>query len=199
MGHILMIFWCFCALNPGIPTFLTTENTSSSILLVFIALLSHLPPVTQNKIALAITTCQIKALVSWWPISYFLESGKQFFPNQVGENDDYLDNSLYCQILFFQTTMLSSCWATNTNLIQRKSGFRSERGEHSADIDQQKETNATSALQNGVSKDRRPSLKIHLQFQQQQQAGEDPQSQQVHNRRGQVSRYVSSQAKPKGY
>lgn len=43
-----------------------------------------------------------------------------------------------------------------------------------------------SALQNCVSKEHRPSLKIHLQFQQQQQADEDPQSQQVHNRRGQV-------------
>lgn len=104
------------------------------------ALLPYLPPVMQNKIALAITTYQIKALVSWWPVSYFLESGKQFFPNQVEENDDYLDNSLYCQILFFQTTMLSSCGATNTNLIQRKSGFRSERGEHLPAADQQKET-----------------------------------------------------------
>lgn len=86
VGHAVTIFWCFCALNLEM-TFLTIENTSSSILLVFAALSSHLPPVMQNKIALAITVCQIKPLVSWWPVSYFLESGKQFFPKQVGEND----------------------------------------------------------------------------------------------------------------
>jgi len=139
----------------------------------------------QNKIALAIITCQIKPLVSWWPVSYFPESGKQFLVNQVGENDDYFDNSLDCQILSFQTIMLSSCRATNANLIQRKSGFRSEIGKHLPAVHQQQETNAMSALKNHVSEYRRP-LQTHLQFQQQQQAGEDPQSQQAHYRRGQV-------------